>query len=102
MRHCPTNISVVINGRDQGQNRKEALRILTYRVNEQKQLKTEGDYNSKRYNQMMSTGDRLGGRGDKVRNYNFIRGEIVDNNLNKSTKDIKSFMKGNFKVLFDS
>jgi protein subunit release factor A len=32
MKHKPTGLCVMINGRDQGQNRKEALRILTARV----------------------------------------------------------------------
>ena len=100
MRHIPTNLSVMINGRDQSKNRKEALEILTKRVNEQKRLKIEGDYNSNRKNQMQYGTNEIGGRGDKTRTYNYIRGEIIDNNLNKSTRDIKSFMKGNFEVLF--
>ena len=34
MKHKPTGLSVFINGRDQGQNKKEALHILTARVNQ--------------------------------------------------------------------
>jgi protein subunit release factor A len=49
---------------------------------------------------MMGGGDKIGGRGNKVRTYNFIRGEIEDHTLNKKTNEVKSFMKGNFKVLF--
>lgn len=100
MKHKPTGMMVFINGRDQRQNLDEALRILTFRVNEQKRLRIEGEYDQSRKTQMLSGGDRIGGRGDKVRTYNFFRGEIVDHVLDKSTKNIKSFMKGQFDVLF--
>lgn len=100
MVHKPTGLSVFINGRDQGVNRREALETLTKRINDQKRSKNEKEYNSTRKNQMLGDGDKVGGRGNKVRTYNFIRGEIEDHNLNRTTKDVKSFMKGDFKVLF--
>ena len=95
MKHVPTGLSVFINGRDQGANRREALNILTARVNEFKREKTQASYNSQRKDQL---GD--GGRGDKVRTFNFISSRIVDHRLDKATSDVKSFMKGNFDVLF--
>jgi peptide chain release factor 1 len=101
MRHLPTGLEVFISkGRDQHANKREALEILTKRVNDAKRSKIEGDYNSNRKDQMKYGTDEIGGRGDKTRTYNYIRGEITDHNLNKSTRDIKSFMKGNFEVLF--
>jgi peptide chain release factor 1 len=102
MRHKPTGLEVFINGRDQGKNKEEAIRILTKRVNDQNRLKIEGNYNFNRKNQMQYGTSEIGGRGDKSRTYNYIRGEIIDNNLGKSTRNIKSFMKGNFEVLFDN
>lgn len=99
MKHVPTGLSVFINGRDQGQNKQEALRILTFRVNEQKRQKVESDYNSTRMNQMLNGGDRLGGRGDKVRTYNFIQSRVVDHRLSRKTSNIKEVMKGNLSVL---
>jgi peptide chain release factor 1 len=99
MKHKPTGLSVFINGRDQGQNKCEALRILTYRVNEQKRQKIEHTYNSDRRQQMLGGGDKLGGRGTKVRTYNFIQSRVVDHNLKLKTSNIKGFMKGNFSVL---
>lgn len=99
MKHKPSGMSVFINGRDQGQNYKEALRILTFRVNEQKRLKDEANYNSTRMNQMLSGGDRIGGRGDKVRTYNFIQSRVVDHRLGRKTSNVKEVMKGNFGVL---
>lgn len=95
MKHKPTGLAVFINGRDQGQNKKEALHILTARVNQQKREKEMSVYFKDRKQQL---GD--GGRGDKVRTYNFIRGEIVDHKLERSTQDLKAFMKGDFRVLF--
>jgi peptide chain release factor 1 len=100
MKHKPTGMSVFINGRDQGQNKKEALRILTFRVNEQRRQRQEANYASQRKMQMLSGGDRVGGRGDKVRTYNFIRGEVVDHRLNCRTRNIKEVMKGNLDALF--
>jgi peptide chain release factor 1 len=100
MKHKPTGLSVFINGRDQGQNKQEALRILTYRVNEQKRQLVENDYNSNRKDQMLCGGDRLGGRGDKVRTINFIDSRVVDHRLGRKTKNVKAFMKGDFDVLF--
>lgn len=102
MKHKPTGLSVFINGRNQMHNKKLARHILTAKVNEQAFSQQTKAYNSTRETQMKINGTRLGGRGNKTRTYNFIRGEIVDNNLNKSTKDIKSFMKGDFNVLFNS
>jgi peptide chain release factor 1 len=97
MKHKPTGVSVFINGRDQGQNKKEALRILTAKVNAQKVEEAESVYSKSRKDML---GD--GGRGDKVRTYNFILSRIVDHRLGMKTRNIKEFFKGNFAVLFES
>lgn len=101
MKHRPTGMMVFINGRDQKQNLDEALRILTFKVNEQKRLKIEGEYDQSRKMQMMSGGDRIGGRGDKIRTYNFIQSRVVDHRLGRKTSNIKEVMKGNFSILFN-
>jgi peptide chain release factor 1 len=100
MKHKPTGITVFINGRDQGSNYKEALRILTYRVNEERRIKEQGDYAQMRQNQMLCRGDKVGGRGDKTRTYNFIQSRVVDHRLGRKTSNIKEVMKGNFNLLF--
>lgn len=100
MKHKPTGKSVFINGRDQGSNYKEALRILTFRVNEERRIKEENDYAQMRQNQMLCRGDKVGGRGDKTRTYNFIQSRVVDHRLGRKTSNIKEVMKGNFKLLF--
>ncbi len=96
MKHKPSGLSVFINGRDQGANKKEALRILTARVHTMKSEREQSAYDSTR---KAVLGDS--GRGDKVRTYNFMRHEIVDHRLNKKTNKIDHFMKGDFSVLFN-
>ena len=95
LKHKPTGMTVFINGRDQVQNREEARRILTAKVNQQKaegeRLKTVG---------MREEFLKNRGRGDKIRTYNFLRNEIVDHQLDTSTKNVTSIMKGNLDLLF--
>lgn len=101
MTHTPTGMNVFINGRDQGANKREALAILTAKVNDFYRQQKVDSYNNNRKDQLLGQGGKVGGRGDKIRTYNFIRSEIVDHRLNKSTSDLKSFMKGDFSVLFE-
>jgi len=101
MTHTPTGMQVFINGRDQGANRKEALQILTAKVNDFYRQQKVDNYNNNRKDRLLGRGEKVGGRGDKIRTYNFIRSEIVDHRLDKSTGDVKSFMKGDFSVLFE-
>lgn len=49
---------------------------------------------------MLSGGDKLGGRGDKIRTYNFIQSRVVDHRLGRKTSNVKEVMKGNFGILF--
>jgi peptide chain release factor 1 len=100
MKHKPTGLSVFINGRDQSQNRRDALRILTTRVNEKKNNESSNSYNSQRKNKMLAGSNELGGRGNKIRTYNFIQSRVVDHVLGIKTSNIKEYMKGNFSVLF--
>ena len=94
--HVPTGIQVFINGRDQHSNRREALRILTARVNEHQASQRNADYADLRSRQL---GD--GGRGDKVRTYNYIEGRVVDHRLGSKTRNIDGVLKkGQFDLLF--
>jgi peptide chain release factor 1 len=96
MTHTPTGISVFINGRDQGQNKKDARRILTARINAMKSAQAQAAYADHRREQM---GD--GRRGGKRRTYNFIKNRVVDHHLGTQTKNVKEIMKGNLELLFD-
>ncbi len=92
--HTPTKIQVVIDGRDQHKNRREALRILTARVREQEWSEKDKSYNEKRKAQMDG-----GGRGNKIRTYNFIDKFVIDHRTGKETRKIKKVMKGHFELV---
>lgn len=96
MKHIPTGMSVFINGRDQDKNKKEALKILTARVNDMRQSKVDKSYADFRRQQL---GD--GRRGSKTRTYNFIDCRVSDHQLGVKTTKIDHIMKGDFKQLFD-
>lgn len=96
MKHKPTGLSVFIcNERSQLANKEEALKILTIRVNEMRLAQNDKNYDSIRKSQLAD-----GGRGNKVRTYNFIESRVVDHRLNKKTSNIKAIMKGEFQKLF--
>jgi peptide chain release factor 1 len=95
MKHKPTGLSVFINGRDQGWNRKEALRILTARVNDYKQGKINSVYNDLRNKHLSNSG-----RGDKIRTYNYIESRCTDHRTGIKTGNIDGVLKkGQFELL---
>jgi peptide chain release factor 1 len=100
--HLPSGITVFINGRCQMANKKEALAIIAAKVTEKENNKSKSDYDDLKQSHLKGSSDKVGGRGEKRRTYNFIRGDICDHVLGKQTSNIKEFMKGNFSVLFDS
>jgi len=94
MIHKPTGLSVYINGRSQKANKKEARRILETRVVQRhsslEKKKRDGD----KREQVDG-----GGRGNKVRTYNFIANRVVDHVRGTKTGLIKQVMKGRFDLL---
>lgn len=92
--HRPTGLQAIVDERDQSTSKREALEIVTQRVNDLANSKEHGEYNVSRKSQL---GDA--GRGDKVRTYNFIRGDVTDHRTNKTTNQIKKVMKGQFDLL---
>lgn len=96
MRHKPTGLMVFINGRDQHANKREALKILTARVNDKMKEETDREYAELRKKTLGG-----GSRGEKVRTYNFLDSRVTDHRLNVKTGNIKAVMKGDFNVLFD-
>lgn len=93
--HKPTGLMVFINGRDQHQNKQDALRILTARVTEREHQKITAGYEGLRQSQW--TG---GGRGEKVRTYNFMEHRAADHRFDKRTSDMKALLKGHLELLF--
>jgi protein subunit release factor A len=95
LRHIPTGLQVYIDGRDQSSNRRTALRILTAKVNEAKWAEIDEQYNAERKKLLGN-----GGRGEKVRTYNFLESRAVDHRLGTKTAQVKQVMKGQFELLF--
>lgn len=94
MKHLPTGLSVFINGRDQGQNKKRAYEILSGRIQDYYYNQQNEEYARKRKNLL---GDS--GRGGSKRTWNFYKGFITDHSTGKQTYDIKSILKGNLNLL---
>jgi len=96
MRHVPTGLQVFINGRDQHQNRREALRILTAKVSDFYRSQQNDEYGKMRKGQL---GD-AGRGGDKVRTYNFIQSRAVDHRTGRKTSEVwRVIGKGEFDLL---
>lgn len=97
MVHKETKLAVVIDSRDQHANRREAHRILSVRVAELRNGKSQADYDKLRKDQL---GD--GGRGSKIRTYNFIKSRAVDHRTNKKTSAVEQVIeRGRFDLLLD-
>jgi peptide chain release factor 1 len=95
MVHKPTGLSVTIDGRSQSGNKREALKILTARVRQHYDGERNADFLENRKAQM---GD--GGRGDKIRTYNFINSRAVDHRTGKKTAQVRRIIeKGEFDLI---
>lgn len=75
---------------------------MTVRVNEFLNKQQQDTYASGRKETMLNGGDKLGGRGDKTRTYNYIHSRVVDHRLGRKTSNLKEIMKGHFEILFES
>lgn len=95
MKHIPSGLTVFINGRDQHSNKREALKILTAKVNELRLAGIDADYASIRKEQLAD-----GGRSNKVRTYNILESRVVDHRLDTKTTNVKAVLKGEFQLLF--
>lgn len=93
-KHKPTGIEVVIDERSQQQSKRQAIRILTARVAEQKLQKERNEFSDNRKAQL---GD--GNRGGKIRTYNFINSQVTNHRTGKKTGNIKEVMKGNLGLI---
>jgi len=95
-KHKPTGVVVCIDGRDQHQNKKKALRILTARVAEIDRQHKQNNHDNNRKEQLDGCG-----RSNKIRTYNFIKHRVVDHKLGKKTTRINDIMKGRLDLLLD-
>ena len=92
--HPPTGMSVFINGRDQYRNKQIAITILSAKVNLAKETEAESKYGIERREQL---GD--GGRGSKIRTYNFIKHFVKDHRTGKKIGQPDKIMKGWLELL---
>lgn len=94
MTHIPTGLETRIDTRSQKQNKAEALKILTERVNKYYSDIHYGIYDNYRASQLAD-----GGRTGKIRTYSFNNGFIHDHQLERKSTQIKEIMKGNLDLL---
>lgn len=92
--HKPTGLQVYIDGRKQHQNKKKALRILTAKVNQQREERTRARHDKQRKNQMGG-----GSRSGKTRTYNFMKKRVIDHQLGTKTNQVDKIMKGQFDLI---
>lgn len=91
--HKPTGISVRIDGRDRGRNEKEAWKILTERLQKEKDLKLQKEISKERDDQ---TGN--GKRGEKRRTYR-VRDNIVIDHITDKKTSLDEVYRGNINLL---
>ncbi len=94
MKHRPTGLTVFINGRDQVHNKTTALRLLTAKVNDARNGRSDSDYATMKSAQLAERG-----RGNKIRTYNFIDGFVCDHRSGRQTGDVKGVMKGRLELV---
>lgn len=93
--HKPTGLSVFIVGRSQRDNKKEAIKILTAKVNSQYTSEKANSYN---YVRKTTLGD--GSRGEKIRTYNHTENRITDHRTGVKLNNMDLiFSKGRFDLL---
>ena len=95
MTHKPTGLQVMITGRDQGQNKKRALKILTARVNQH-------FYDIERARHDIHRKQQIDAATQKRRTYNFKANMVVDHISGRKIYNIKDVMKGKLDNLYDA
>lgn len=94
-RHLPTGLEVVMDNRSQHQNRRDALEILTTRVQEYYSRLSRAEQDRIRFEAL---GQR--NRGGKVRTYNWLESRAVDHRTGLKTSNLKAiFKQGKFELL---
>lgn len=96
--HRPTGTTVFINGRDQHQNRRTALQVLSARLEYQKITEDQQAMADLKSSQFGSSGRG----GSKIRTYNFIDSRVTDHRSGAKTTRIDEVMKGKFELVTSS
>jgi peptide chain release factor 1 len=88
--HIPTGRIVRCqDGRSQQKNKEKALAILRSRLLEEKQLEEAEKYSAHRRSLIGS-----GGRGEKIRTYNFPQNRVTDHRIGLTVYSLDLFMEG--------
>lgn len=94
MTHLATGIKVVVDGRDQHKNKREAFKEMSIRVNEYYRNGHKEESIDLRRDQIGITG----GRGDKRRTYRVKDAMVVDHITNKTAR-LKDILRGKIELL---
>ena len=89
------SIRVFINGRDQHKNKQEAIKIVNAKVKAKRDGQQTLAYNSMRKEILGS-----GGRGSKIRTYNFMEHRVTDHRLGIKTHNIDDIMRGKLDIFY--
>lgn len=95
IKHKPTGITATVDSRDQHANKRKALQILESRVHALLDGNRQQAVSSRKREQVDG-----GGRGNKVRTYNFINNRVTDHRLETKTSKIDKVMKGHLDLLW--
>jgi peptide chain release factor 1 len=88
--HIPTGLIVRCqDGRSQQKNKEKALGILRARLLEKKQREEEEKYAAHRKSQIGT-----GGRGEKIRTYNFPQNRVTDHRIELTLYNLDRFIEG--------
>ena len=87
-------IRVFINGWDQHRNKEEAIKIINARVREKQRQSQGAAYATLRRESLGS-----GGRGSKIRTYNFMESRVTNHRLGTKTTNIQAVMRGQFQLI---
>lgn len=94
-RHTPTGLMATIDGRDQHSNKRTALRVLAAKL---QQLENGKAHEKAAHAKRQQVGN--GGRGDKIRTYNFIDSRAVDHRTGVKTSRVDEVIgRGRFELL---
>ena len=80
--HIPTGIEVKVDGRDQHQNKRQAIRELRKRLEEQREIQNNKNKKERRDEAIRNT--------KRIRTYDYSKGIVIDHRTSKraSLKDI--------------
>ncbi|ALJ56402.1 Peptide chain release factor 1 [Candidatus Xiphinematobacter sp. Idaho Grape] len=96
--HVPTGKIVRCqDGRSQQQNKERALQILRSRLLEEKRREEEKKYSAHRKNLIGS-----GGRGEKIRTYNFPQNRVTDHRIGLTLYSLDRFIEGEIHELIEA